>query len=351
MRGTVELVGPPGSADGGAALEKLTLLHLHASPVGSAEEAEAMYLERNAWAQGLTSDPEYLEVGKVLAEAERKGEAEALARLEEAGAHLSEEEMLVLAKSLVLENQRRLVRLRTKLLKRLFEKKLGLPEGGLDSLPAYQPRPLAAAGGKGWHFWNRFDLTPEKVRKELRGYVIAHRLVAGGHGNPVDRLCRIIESGGVLACGEVRARMGVRVSTASPHEDMKTGGASYAFTFIRPKAKERAFDIVWDPETLLTRSDWFATKQDAFGSINPSDPKSAYEKTADIGVLKSWKEWFSGWGGQVMFKNAIDLLGAHPPQAIYVETEKDRQRVLAAFAKAGVKELGGRPVGEIVKTR
>lgn len=347
LRGTVELIGPPGSADGHTALEKLSLLHLHASPVASAEEAEVMYLERNVWVQGFGDDPEYKKIGKTVSEIGRKYEAEAVARLEEAAAHLSEEEMIVLAKSLVLENQRRLLRHRAKLLKNFFEKKLGLAEGSLDNFPAYQPRPLAASGKKGGHFWNRFDLTADKVRQALKGYVIAHKLGE----NETDRLCRLIESGGFLACGEVRARMGIRVSTTSPVEDMKTGGASYAFTFIRPAFSQRDYDIVWEPETLLTRSDWFATKDDAFGAVNPADPKSGYEKTTNVKKLKSWKSHFSGWGGQVMFKNGIDLFGIHPPRHIFVKSAADREKVLASFAKVGVKELGGRPVEEVVQVR
>ncbi|RDV81792.1 hypothetical protein [Ammonifex thiophilus] len=352
LRGTVELVGPPGQPDGHAALEKLSLLHLHASPVTSAEEVEVMYLERNAWAQGLTGDPEYREIGRAVGEAEKKYEAEALARLEEAAAHLSEEEMTVLAKSLVLENQRRLLRCRAGLLKRFFEKKLGLPEGGLEGLPAYQPRPLAASGKKGYHFWNRFDLTADKVKEALKGFVITHRISTGK--DKVERLCRLIESGGFLACGEVRARMGVKVNTTSPLEDMKSGGASYAFTFIRPESRQGEFDIVWDPEVLLTRSDWFATKDDAFGAVNPESHYSKYEKTTDVEKLGWWVRYSHidpQWGGQVMFKNGIDLLGIHPPRYIFVDSAADRERVLDSFAKVGVKELGGRPVEEVVRVR
>lgn len=356
LRGTLEVIAPPGVRDGREALEKLRLLHLHAEPPASAEEAEVMYLERNVWAQGYENDPEYRAIGDTLKALEMKQEARLLAALEEAASRgLAEEERLALAKQTVLENQRALLAEKTRLLKRFFEKKLGLAPGGLDSLPTYRPVPEAARRRKGFHFWNRFDLSPEAVREKTKGYCIVHELKsADSKKKKVDILCRIIESGGVLASTELRKRMGVKHTGVSSYEDMRTGGASYAFCFFRKNKEQRHFDIVWDPETLLTRSDWFATRGDDFGAVNPKDPHyKPSGRTRRVEDLPDYEAatGIGSWRAQVMFKNGIDILGAHPPRFIFVNSEDDRLKLLASFAKVGVKELGGRPVEEIVKVR
>lgn len=351
LRGTLEVIAPQGVKDGREALQKLKMLHLHAEPPATAAEAEVMYLERNIWAQGYEKDPEYRAIGRRLEALEMKQEAKLLAALGGADG-LGEEEKLALAKELVLQNQRALLAEKTRLLKRFFEKKLGLAPGGLDKLPTYRPEPGAASRQKGFHFWNRFDLKPEEVRQKTKGYRIVHRIEGAGDSGKAGILCRVIESGGVLAATETRYRMGISHKGVSSKDDMKTGGAAYAFTFMRPVQKQDDFDIVWDPEVLLTRSDWFATKGDDFGATNPSDSHFKESgRTKDIDKLLSWKSNFSGWGGQVMFKNGIDLLGEHAPRYIFVNSEADRQKVLASFAKVGVKELGGRPVEEVVQVR
>ncbi|MGB9804667.1 hypothetical protein [Desulfofundulus sp.] len=353
LRGTLELIAPPGVNDGRGALQKLNLLHLHAGPPASAEEAEVMYLERNVWAQGYEKDPEYRAVGETLKALEMKQEAKLLAALDGAASKgLAEEEMLALAKELVLQNQRALLAEKTRLLKRFFERKLGLAPGGLDKLPTYRPVPAAAQSRKGFHFWNRFDLTPEAVREKTKGYCVVHEIKTAP-GKKVDILCRMIENGGVLASTELRRRMGVKHSGVSSEQDMVTGGASYAFCFFRKDKKQKDFDIVWDPEALLTRSDWFATKGDDFGAVNPENAHySVSGRTRKVEDLPEYESTGSGsWRAQIMFKNGVDLFGAHPPRAIFVDSENDRQKVLASFAKVGVKELGGRPVEDVVKVR
>ena len=357
LRGTLEVISPPGVKDGREALQKLKSLHLHAEPPASAQEAEVMYLERNVWAQDYGNDSEYRAINQELENLAMKQEAKLVSQLE-AVSGLSQEEQLALAKELVLQNERSLLAEKARLLKRFFEKKMGLAPGGLEKLPSYRPVPGAAQQKKGFYFWNRFDLTPEQVKQKAKGYVLTHKLEGVGSdsktSSKADVLCRIIENGGVLASTELRRRMGVKHSGMSSTDDMKTGGASYAFTFFRKASQQKSYDIVWDPETLLTRSDWFATKYDAYGVTNPKDYKyNTSGRTRKVEDLPEYaKETKAGsLRAQVMFKNGIDLLGEHAPKYIFVETEADRQKMLASFAKIGVRELKGRPVEEVVQVR
>lgn len=357
LRGTLEVISPPGVKDGGEALQKLKLLHLHAEPSAGVQEAEVMYLERNIWAQDYDKDPEYRAINQELENLTMKQEAKLVSQLE-AVSGLSQEERLALAKELVLQNERSLLAEKARMLKRFFEKKMGLAPGGLEKLPSYRPVPGAAQQKKGFYFWNRFDLTPEQVKQKAKGYVLTHKLEGVGSdsktSSKADVLCRIIENGGVLASTELRRRMGVKHSGMSSADDMKTGGASYAFTFFRKASQQRSYDIVWNPETLLTRSDWFATKYDAYGVTNPKDYKySTSGRTRKVEDLPEYAKDDSAGNlrAQVMFKNGIDLLGEHAPKYIFVTTEADRQKVLASFAKVGVSELKGRPVEEVVKVR
>ncbi|MDA8064546.1 MAG: hypothetical protein M0031_03420 [Thermaerobacter sp.] len=350
LRGTLEVICPVGPKDmATVGMEKLRLLHLNAEPADRVE-AEAMYLERNVWAQGYLQDPGYKAVREKLEFLAQRREAQDVARLEAAGMEgLGKEERLALAKEVVLRGRRDLLKEKVGLLRGFFEAKLGLPAGGLSKLPAYQPLPDGAGPeGTGYFNWNRFDYTREKVRGAMQGKAIGHRLV-GGKQDKVRALCRIIEGGGILACTEMRSRMGIKDVGMSPWEDMKTGGASYTFCRVADAKDEcKHMDIVWQPEDVLTRSDWFAYPHDHFGATNPDDHRySPGARAGDVEKLKT----FADPTNEVMFKNGIGLFGQHAPSRIWVDTQAARKRVLTSFAKAGVKELNGRPVEEVVKVR
>lgn len=353
-RGTVEVISPKGTNNGEMMLSKLQKLHLEAAPPRSLEEIEAMYLERNVWAQNLTDDPEYKHIKKEIADVKLKLEAEITAQMEMASAsELSEEEQKVFAKLMVQEAERATITHRTAKLKQFFENQMKakgkLKEGQrLEDLPGYQPVPKAVEGKKGFHVWNRFDVTPDEIKKKFSGKKVVHYVGSNSDMNRTDRICAIIEAGGIIASTEMRSRMGIKVKTMSPEADQASGGANYAFCRLQSASSLKGQDFVWEPETMLQRSDWFAASSDVYGAINKAD--SHYNQsilTKDFDKLKE----HSGSSNEIMFKNGIDIFGQHAPSTIYAESISDRERILKSFAKVSVTHLKGKPVEDVVKVR
>jgi hypothetical protein len=337
-QGTLEVVAPEGAGPD-ALLPELERLNLQSAPATRAE-AELMYLERNVWAQRLSKDPGYQKIqeAKTLTDDEFEKVAHEVPYSELAG--MDQPQLQSLAQSLALRAERRVIPARTAMLKRFFEERMGLPEGGLETLPAYRPEPEQ---GPGFLTWGRFDHTPEQIRKVAGTKKIVHELTSG---NKAGTLCQLIESGGILASTDVRARMGVHVHSMSPDADQHTGGASYVFTRIRSKGAK--CDLEWDPETVLSRSDWFAYPSDHYGAINPSDHHySSHSFTTDPAALAS----YNGSSNEVMFKNGLPVLGPSGVRRIWVGSESERQQVLASMAKVGASKIAGRLVDEVVKVR
>jgi hypothetical protein len=338
-QGTLEVVAPKGAGPEGL-LPQLEKLNIQSAPA-TKEEAELMYLERNVWAQRLTKEPGYLKIqqeSKALNDAEFENVAQEVPYSDLAG--MDQSQLNSLARSLALRAESRVIPARTTMLKRFFEERMSLAEGGLEKLPTYCAEPES---GPGFLTWRRFDRSAEQIHKAVGTKKIVHELTSG---NKVGTLCQMIESGGLLASTDVRARMGVHVHSMSPDADQHTGGAAYVFTRVRGKGAK--CDLEWEPENVLSRSDWFGYPSDHYGAINPSDHHySSHSFTTDPASLAS----FNGSSNEVMFKNGLPLLGPHGVRRIWVASESDRQQVLAALAKVGATEIAGRPVDEVVKAR
>ncbi len=322
-QGTLEVLAPKGAGPD-ALLPHLEKLNLQSAPATKAE-AELMYLERNVWAQRLTKDPGYQKIqqeAKTLVDTEFEKVAHEVPYSELYG--VDQAQLNELARSLALRAERRVIPARTAMLKRFFEERTGLPSGGLEKLPAYRPEPQQ---GPGFLTWWRFDHSPEQIRKAVGTKRIVHELTSG---NKVKTLCQLIESGGLLASTDVRARMGVHVHSMSPDADQHTGGAAYVFTRIRGKGAK--CDLEWDPETVLSRSDWFAYPSDHYGAINTSDHHySSHSFTTDPATLTT----YNGSSNEVMFKNGLPVLGPNGVRRIWVASESERQQILASLAKVG----------------
>ncbi len=313
-QGTLEVLAPK-DASPEALLSHLERLNLQSAPA-TRGEAELMYLERNVWAQRLTKDPGYQKIqqdSKALVDTEFEKVAHEVPYSELSG--MDQPQLNTLARSLALRAERRVIPARTAMLKRFFEERMDLPEGGLDKLPAYRPEPEQ---GPGFLTWRRFDHPPEQIRKAVGEKKIVHELTSG---NKAGTLCQLIESGGLLASTDLRARMGVHVHSMSPDADQHTGGA--AFVFTRVKGKGAKCDLEWDPETVLSRSDWFAYPSDHYGAINPSDHHySSHSFTTDAATLAT----YNGSSNEVMFKNGLPVLGSHGVHRIWVASQSERQR-------------------------
>lgn len=343
--GTLELHAPA-DADPGDIPRHLERLYLQGRPMGR-EEAELIYLERNAWAQGLTGTPEY-----------RAIQDKAAARVAEIGAEilfqLSPEDLADLeqvAARAHLEAQRRAMREKIHDMQRLFEQKMGLAEGALKTLPRYKPTPVwepvhnpsagivADTQSPGGHFvWTRFDVDPAAVKAAFKNRVIGHDLT----GDRLENLRRIIQGTGILAAQEKRLQMGAmpKGGTMSPESDQSSGGAAYVFLRVGSAGK---YDIEWDPAVLLERSDWFFRNSDQFGATNPDDVHWKSTMKTDIQSAAA----ATSSSNEITFKNGIGLFGRYAPKRIRVGAA-NREKVIGWFKEIGVTHLGGRPVEEVV---
>src|SRR5690606_18238419 len=97
----------------------------------------------------------------------------------------------------------------------------------------YNPRGVTMnSDGSGRRTWYRWDLPPEKVRKEMSNYHLTHRSSV-----PMDELVdALLNSGGELTPTVGRIRKGVSLKVGmSPNADLESGGASYFFTRVKAK--------------------------------------------------------------------------------------------------------------------
>ena len=344
-KGTLELHLPPG-ADPAGISEHLERLYLQGQPM-TRDEAEAVYLSKNAWAMGLAGDPDVRQVEEKYGKqrvAELEGEL--LFQVPVDG------DLQKAALRARLEAERRAAREKAVALRAVLEKKLNLPPGSLPKLPTYNPLPdwepvhCPAEGvvadpktPGGYVVWRRFDVDPVKVRGLFRSKkrVIGHIL----QGNKKENLKRIILGTGVLAAQETRWRMGAHPegNTMSPMDDMHTGGAAYAFLRVGPPGR---FDIEWDAETLLVRADWFWRPNDKFGATNPQDSRYTPRETRPEAVADAHPNSHN----EIVFKHGISLFH-YPPRRIRVPASW-REEVLGWFKQIGVTHLGDRPVEEVV---
>jgi hypothetical protein len=328
---------------------QLRRLNLHGY-LSSEQDAEYVYLNRNAWAMGLGESAGYRKIASGQGQDEGgRGQAvldEMVDRLDpQRVAAMAPAEQEWLAQDMLLRAQHRVKLERIGPLRELLAGKLGTTPGELAQSPHY------------FHHTTGQVMLPGGDR-QVGGFRVWHRLDAGQHAHPNRRishnltgdgwqnLIKCIEGGGVLYCTARRKVGGIAAGdTMSQSEDMASGGGSYVFTRVYSEKHAASPHIVWDYDTLAQRSDWFAYNGDHFGAINPHDSHwKGHCYTTDPDTAAQ----FTASNNEVMFKNGISLLD-YPPVAINTPTAAKRKKVLAAFAKMGITHLGERAVEEIVK--
>ena len=223
-RGTLELHLPP-AADPAAITAHLERLSLRGRPV-SREEAELTYLERNAWAQGLTGSAAYQQI--------HAASAARVAQLASTLAFQSTDPLT--PQEAILRAEREVGRQRVAALRGLLEKRMRLPQSALASDPRYRPAPVwdpvrDQGGGAAGHWrWTRIDVDPQQLNAEAdAAEVYIHHGVTGKE--TIERLKHILRSG-VLAALEKRLQMGTAMHGISPDADRQTGGAAYWFARV-----------------------------------------------------------------------------------------------------------------------
>lgn len=349
LQGTLELISPAVNevtdmlvTEGVYRLRQLNLC----GTLASEEDAEYLYLARQAWALGITDLPEFRRI-MLIDEAEELAIDNLMDKFAQDLAELDYEgDFHMLTQSLLLDAQRLVKWKRRSSLINLISSYLNLSPAEMISHPSYM-RILdgivitenGETGRGGAIGWNRLDAELTEQKEKFRDYYVYHE-IKGNH----DNLVKIIETGGLLWCSYKRFLLGISAGkTMSPDQDMETGGAGYLFGFVKNNLKScHSTGIVWSAETFFANSAIYGYPEDSFGALSPHDRRYNKERlTTDLMELISYVN------GEIMQKNFISIYGLHP-LFIITTSEGERKKVLEAFEKVGVSEIQGRNIQEIV---
>ena len=340
LRGSLEVVAPPGAGHGHQLVERLGRLNLVNRPMTQAE-GEWAYLQRNVWAQKLDSQPQ---VSKALAEAHGLEDAVEHVLFAERACRaigMNEAELHDFARQLRLDAEAKALPEKVKLLREAVAKATGHESGdALAQSPGYDPAPRASGG---WLTWGRFDVEADAAAVDAafgsRG--LGHRVTG-------DNLVEVVRCGGVLASTERRRLMGIASGKGmSESSDMASGGARSVFLRAMHEPAAAGPYLYWEePSVLLERSDWYAYPSDHFGATEGSSGGwSTSGQTRDPKAVAA----FTSGSNEVMFRHGLDLLGRDAPSLIRTTSSAQRAEVLALLQERGVTSLRGRPVAEVVR--
>ena len=218
----------------------------------------------------------------------------------------------------------------------------------LDKAPYYDPAGVSKhADGSGHRYWNRWDMDPDKVAKEMKDYNVFHStrsLSDSPEGAVEEFLSNVLDQGGEFTSSIGRIRKGVPIrgtGGASPSSDLATGGSSYFFTRIKKtSSKNHGF---YFRIGSLSRQDAVSYSGDKFGRISALQSRGS--KPSD------WKRFANTNNGrnsnETNFKEGLslddlDFIRVRP---------SERDKVIKVFKERGIETLpDGRSVEDIVIT-
>ena len=197
----------------------------------------------------------------------------------------------------------------------------------------YKPRLIVAENEKaGQAYWERFD-ADTYIDNELKDYHITHNIYSE---RPADVICKILESTGKLVSTESRFnRLGMVVGGISSNKDRQRGGASYVFTHLTRNSKDIGFVFSKD---LLKRSDHVAFPMGVFGKVRHGRAKRRKVQLSKYHCTPLY---------EIMFKDSVSLIDYL--EQVNVGSNMERNKVLKALERAGISELRGKPIEEIVR--
>jgi len=301
MHGTVIVVVPEEASEAAInkALGMVDTLGINSAPPSAAYE-EALYLHRGVYIQGKHTAASYKKIWEDVS--------------------LPDEEKVVQLKGWVRKN-------------------MGVD---VDTLPYYDPIGVTRhADGTGFRHWDRWDLPPDQIAKEMKDYALIHTtgsLSNSSQGEVAKALGGILDSGGEFTSTTGRIRKGVSVGStggASSHSDISSGGASYFFTRIK-KADSSANGFYFRIGAL-SRQDAISYKSDRFGRISALGDRGS--------TVAAYKQFASSSGNETIFKEGF---GLDDIDFIRVRAG-ERDEVLKVFKDRGIDALpDGRPVEDVV---
>ncbi len=166
----------------------------------------------------------------------------------------------------------------------------------------------------------------------------------------VQQIVNIFKAGAVLATHE-RYRRGLFVDGMSSSKDLRTGGGDNVFTRILVENAPACCENCKNPSlsqvqlifrhSVLDRTDWFSYLHDRYGST----AEDAFPNRTPPAALFQELQRTSYGENEQMFRSGIstkDVL------AVVCWGESIRQDALIALREAGVMEVDGRPVEDVV---
>lgn len=206
-------------------------------------------------------------------------------------------------------------------------------------------RPRAASHGFGWGATERWDMPADTVARELKNYAVTHSTAA----SIPDLVEKILQQGGDLTSTVERARRGIDITSGmSPAQDLVKGGASHAYTRIKPRTSAyRETGFVFKVSTLA-RQDAFSFSDDWYGGVdNFFNSDMIYQARGKI--VSDLKGFAGNVTNETLFKWNLSILD--DIEAIVVGTPREKAATIAKFHAAGITRLpDGRDVTEIVRT-
>jgi SPP1 gp7 family putative phage head morphogenesis protein len=314
QRGEFELVlpGRPSADEIERAMERIEALGLNAS-VATEEDAELMYLQKQAYVLNIHKAPEWTGL---------------LSKLDDRGASKPE---------------------RVRELRAFWEQRLGVKDvtklPGYDPLGEHQAAFKRPGGTAGYRHQYRFDLSDEELEKRLPGYALQHSLT---NGEQVSGFIDVVlANNGAMVSTVEKIRIGLKPGGMSPKDDMDTGGASYFFTRIKKApTKDGQGEVgLYFKKRLLRRMDAVSYNHDAYGKV-----RDDYVAKNRGSTPERWKEFTGNTSNETILKYSVTLLDNI--DVIVVANGAARKKVLDSFSKHGIDTLpDGRKVRDIVLAR
>ena len=312
--GEFEMVVPdrPDAKSLDRALERMEKIGLKAN-VATPEDAEILYLHKQAYLTKADKSPEYTQM---------------VSSLDQRNASKTE---------------------RVQSMRAFWEKRLGVSD--ITKTPGYDPVGEYQLGFKdqkiagGYRHQYRFDISDADMERDMAGYSLHHSLT--NSSSMSGFLDAALENNGTMISTVEKLRAGVQPRGMSPESDMRSGGASYVFTRIKksPLSGASGENGLYFKKRLLRRMDAISYNHDAFGKVTDD-----YVPTHRGSDPKTWKTYARNSSNETILKHSVTLLDNL--EAIVVGSESERTKVLAIFKKHGISKLtDGRKVEEIVLVR
>ncbi|MHB1001458.1 MAG: phage head morphogenesis protein [Armatimonadota bacterium] len=312
--GELEMVIPerPDAKSVEMALERMEQIGIKAN-IASPEDAEILYLHKQAYVTKSDRDQEYTKM---------------VASLDNRNASKTE---------------------RVQTMRAFWEKKLGVRD--ITKMPGYDPIGEYQHGFKdrsitgGYRHQYRFDISDEQLEKDMAGYSLYHNLTNGSSMSGF--LDTALGNNGAMISTVEKLRSGVMPGGMSPEEDMRSGGASYVFTRIKksPLAGGERNNGLYLKKRLLRRMDAISYDHDAYGKVI-DDYVTQHRGFSP----KEWKRYSQNSGNETILKYSVTLLDNL--EHIVVSSATEHNKVMDVFKKYGISVLpDGRKIEEVVLIR